>query len=132
MKTKLQRRSFLMQLKPLSLGKLQDWMVYQTFVDILRGPLLACFNHSYKNDRLSDTQQEVLISFLLKQDTSGKYKDPVCHDFCRSWLPCLFGRCSAVVVTGLLSATDPFFVFCLFCLISCTCVFCVCLMGFLI
>ena len=22
--------------------------VYQTFYDILRGPLLACFNHSYK------------------------------------------------------------------------------------
>jgi hypothetical protein len=73
-----------MQLKLLSPGKLQ---VYQTFFDILRGPLLACFNHSYKNGRLSDTQQEVLISFLLKQDTSGKYKDPVCHDFHRSWLP---------------------------------------------
>ncbi|XP_052362341.1 uncharacterized protein LOC118371498 [Oncorhynchus keta] len=31
-----------------------------------------------------------------------------CHDFRRSWLPCLFGRCSAVVVTGLLAATIPF------------------------
>ena len=33
-----------------------------------------------------------------------------CHDFRRSWLPCLFGRCSAVIVTVLLAATDPFFV----------------------
>jgi hypothetical protein len=52
------------------------FQVYQTFFDILRGPLLACFNHSYVNGRLSDTQQG-LISLLLKQDTSGKYKDPV-------------------------------------------------------
>ena len=66
-----------MQLKPLRPGKLQDWMaveVNQTFVDIFRRPLLACFNHSYINCRLSDTHQECLISLLLKQDTSGKYK----------------------------------------------------------
>ena len=61
-----------MQLKPLRLGKLQCWMAY-----ILRGPLLAYFNHSYINGRLSDTQQEGLISLLLKQDPSGMYKDPV-------------------------------------------------------
>ena len=32
------------------------------------------------------------------------------HDFRRLWLPCLFGRCSAVVVTVLIAATDPFFI----------------------
>jgi hypothetical protein len=51
--------------------------VYKTFFGILKGPLLACFNHSYINGRLSDTQQEGLISLLLKQDPSGTYKDPV-------------------------------------------------------
>ena len=51
--------------------------VYQTFFDLLRGPLLACFNHSYINGRFSDMQQEGLISYLLKQDPSGIYKDPV-------------------------------------------------------
>ena len=45
-----------------------------------------------------------------------------CHDFRRSWLPCLFRRCSAVVVTVLLAATIPFSFVCLFCLISFTCV----------
>ena len=45
--------------------------VYKTFFGILNGPLLACFNHSYINGRLSDTQQEGLISLLLKQDPSG-------------------------------------------------------------
>ena len=39
--------------------------VYQTFFDILRGPLLPCFNHSYINGSLSNTQQG-LISLLLK------------------------------------------------------------------
>ena len=69
-----------MQLKPLSLGKLQGLMaveVYQTFFDVLRGPFIACFDQSYVNGRLSDTKQEGLISLLLKQDTSAKYKDPV-------------------------------------------------------
>ena len=51
--------------------------IYQTFFDILRGPLLACFNHSYINGILLDTQQEGLISLLLKQDPSGIYKDTV-------------------------------------------------------
>jgi hypothetical protein len=51
--------------------------VYNTFFDLLKGPLLACFNHSYINGRLSDTQQEGLISLLLKQGPSGLYKDPV-------------------------------------------------------
>ena len=37
-----------------------------------------------------------------------------CHDSYRRWLPFLFRWCSAVVVTGLLAATDPFFpLFCL-------------------
>ena len=47
------------------------------FFDILRGPLLACFNHSDINGRLSDTQQEGLISLLMKQEPSGIHKDPV-------------------------------------------------------
>jgi hypothetical protein len=50
--------------------------VCQTFFDVLRGSLLAYLNHSYKNGRLSNTQQEGLISLLLKQDPGGKYKDP--------------------------------------------------------
>ena len=49
---------------------------YQTF-DVLKDPLLACFNYSYTNGRLSGTQQVGLISLLLKQDPGGKYKDPV-------------------------------------------------------
>lgn len=59
-----------MQLKHLSLAKTVE--VYHTFFYVQRGPLLACFNHCYKNVRLSDTQQG-LISLLLKQDPSGKY-----------------------------------------------------------
>ena len=67
-----------MQLKPLRLGKLQGWMAYQLrytkpFFDILKGLLLSCSNHSYVNGRLSNTQQEGLISLLLKQDPSGVY-----------------------------------------------------------
>jgi hypothetical protein len=42
-----------MQLKPLSLGKVQDWMAYQ-------------WRYTKPYD-----------SLLLKQDTIGKYKDPV-------------------------------------------------------
>jgi hypothetical protein len=34
----------------------------KTFFDFLRGPVIACFNHSYVNGRLSDTKQEGLIS----------------------------------------------------------------------
>ena len=80
-----------MQLKPLRLGKLLDGIpveVYQTFFDILRGPLMACFNHSYINRRLLDTQQEGLISLLLKQDQSAIYKDPV--HFNTEMLPKIF------------------------------------------
>nr|QCF47508.1 putative RNA-dependent DNA polymerase [Erythrocytic necrosis virus] len=50
---------------------------YQVFFDILKAPLLDCFNYSYRNGSLSGTQQEGLISLLLKQDPDGKYKDPV-------------------------------------------------------
>ena len=51
--------------------------VYQVFFEILKAPLLDCFNYSYRNGSLSGTQQEGLISLLLKQDPDGKYKDPV-------------------------------------------------------
>ena len=34
-----------------------------------------------------------------------------CHDFRRIWCLSLFGRCSAVVVTGFLAATDFLFLF---------------------
>ena len=37
------------------------------------------------------------------------FQERPCHDSRRSWLPRLFGWRSAVVVTGLLAATDPFF-----------------------
>ena len=43
-----------------------------------------------------------------------------CHDSYRRWLSFLFGWRSAVVVTGLLAATDPFSPFCL--LVSPVCV----------
>ena len=35
--------------------------VYQTCLDVLKEPLLACFNYSYTNGRLSGTQQGGLI-----------------------------------------------------------------------
>ena len=41
----------------------------------------------------------------------------MCHNFCRSRFLSLFGRCSAVDVTGLLAIADPFFMFHLFCLV---------------
>ena len=44
-----------------------------------------------------------------------------CHDFHRRWLLSLFGRCSAVVVAGLLAATNPFFLFVCVCFVY-TCV----------
>ena len=50
--------------------------VYQAFLDILKAPLFDCFNY-YRNGSLSGTQQEGLISLLLKQDPHGKYKDTV-------------------------------------------------------
>ena len=94
-----------MQLKPLSSGKLQDWMSYlwrytKRFLDILRGPLLACFNHSYINGRLLDTQQEGLISLLLKQDPSGKYKDPV---HLKNWWPLTLRCCDAKILAKCLA-----------------------------
>ena len=66
--------------------------VFQSFYDILRGSLLTCFNHSYVNGRLSDTQQEGLISLLLKYDTSGKCKDPVHY---KNWRPLTLQYCDA-------------------------------------
>ena len=44
-----------------------------------------------------------------------------CHKYYRRWLPFLFGWRSAVVVAGLLAATDPLF---------CVRVVCVCISGF--
>ena len=69
-----------MQLKPLGQGEIQGWMAYQRrymnpFFKLLKDPLLAWFNHRYKNAKLSGTQQEGLISLLLKQDRDGKYKE---------------------------------------------------------
>jgi hypothetical protein len=40
-----------------------------------------------------------------------------CHNFFRSWFLSLFGRCSAVDVTGLLAIIDLFVMFHLFCLV---------------
>ena len=63
-----------MQLKS---RKFQGWMAYEKkyinpSFDVLRGLLLACFNQSYKNGRLSDTQQEGLISLLLKIQSTNQ------------------------------------------------------------
>ena len=85
---KFQRRNLLIQLKPFKSGKTPGLdgipvEVYQTFfiytqrTVILAMLLLLCFNHFYVNGRLSDTQQDGLISLLLKQNTSGITKDPV-------------------------------------------------------
>ena len=41
----------------------------------------------------------------------------LCHDFGRSRCLSLFGRCSAVNVTGLLAIAYPFFIFHIFCLV---------------
>ena len=94
-----------MQLKYLSLGKLQGWMAYhykctKLFFYILRESLLACFNHAYINGRLSDTQQEGLISLLLKQDPSGKYKDPV---HLKHWRPLTLQCCDAKILAKCLA-----------------------------
>ena len=72
-----------MQLKPLSQGKLQGWMAYQLrYINFYL--MYSNFNHSYKNCKLSGSQQEGLISLLLKQDPVGKYKDPI---HLKNWRP---------------------------------------------
>lgn len=58
--------------------------VYQVFFDILKAPLLDCFNYCYRNGSMSGTRQEGLISLLLKQDSDGKYKDAV---YLKNWRP---------------------------------------------
>ena len=66
--------------------------VYKVFFNILKAPLLDCFNYSYRNGSLSGTQQEGLISLLLKQDPDGKYKDPV---YLKNWRPLTLQCCDA-------------------------------------
>jgi hypothetical protein len=78
-KVKLQRNNF-EAIKSFQSGKTPGLdgipaEVYQVFFDILKAPLLGCFNYSYRNGSLSGIQQEGLISLLLKQDPDGKYKD---------------------------------------------------------
>ena len=55
--------------------------VYHFFFFLPRGPLLHVLNR-----RLSDTQQECLISLLLKQDSGGIYiyNDPLHF---KNWRP---------------------------------------------
>ena len=88
-KAKLQRNNVLRQLNPFSLEK------PQAFFDILKAPLLDCFNYSYRNGSLSGTQQEGLISLLLKQDPDGKYKDPV---YLKNWRPLALKCCNANIL----------------------------------
>lgn len=51
--------------------------VYQKFFDLVKKPLLSCFNFTYDVGYLSNSQKEGLISLLLKQQSNGQYKDPV-------------------------------------------------------
>ncbi|WP_092403659.1 hypothetical protein [Candidatus Ichthyocystis sparus] len=50
---------------------------YKIFFEYAKDPILASFNYSFEVGRLSGTQQEGLISLLLKQEATGQYKDPV-------------------------------------------------------
>lgn len=49
--------------------------IYQKFFDLIKGPLLSCYNFSCGAGHLPDSQKEGLISLLLKQEPSGQYKD---------------------------------------------------------
>ena len=77
-KAKLQRNNF-EAIKSFQSGKIpgHTGRGISSFFHILKAPLLDCFNYSYKNGSLSGTQQEGLISLLLKQDPDDKYKEPV-------------------------------------------------------
>jgi hypothetical protein len=57
--------------------------------------LLDCFNYYYGNGSLSGTQQEGLISLLLKQDPDGKYKDPA---YLKNWRPLTLQCCDAKIL----------------------------------
>lgn len=57
---------------------------YQTFYESVKTPLLNTFNWSYSKKQLTETQQEGLISLLLKQDSGGRYKDPTTL---KNWRP---------------------------------------------
>ena len=50
--------------------------VYKELFDVFKGPMLQCFNYSFANGCLSDTQRQGLISLLLKKDNKGVDKDP--------------------------------------------------------
>ena len=46
--------------------------VYQTFVYILSGGLLACFNHSYVNGRLIGDNRRQVLETIEHYEKSGK------------------------------------------------------------
>ncbi|KAJ8289842.1 hypothetical protein GJAV_G00005950 [Gymnothorax javanicus] len=69
--------------------------VYQIFYEEIKAPLLSCFNYSFKDGSLSDTQKIGLISLLLKQDPQGQYKDPA---YLKNWRPLTLQCCDAKIL----------------------------------
>lgn len=57
---------------------------YQTSYESIKILLLNTFNWSYSAKKLSETQQQRLISLLLKHDPNGQYQDPT---ILQNWRP---------------------------------------------
>lgn len=58
--------------------------IYQSFYEQIKDLQHTSLNCSYKQDILTDTQRQSVITLLLKQDDSGQYKDPV---YLQNWRP---------------------------------------------
>ena len=57
---------------------------YKAFYPKIKIHMLDCFSYAYSEGKLSGTQQEGLISLLLKQESNGQYKDPTTL---KNWRP---------------------------------------------
>jgi len=69
---------------------------YKIFFHCLKQPLLASFNYSFRVGHLSDSQKIGLITLLLKQDSTGKDKDP---SFITNWRPITLLNCDTRILS---------------------------------
>lgn len=69
--------------------------IYQSFYEQIKNPLLTCLNYAYDKGNLSGTQQESIITLLLKQEPNGQYKDPV---QLKNWRPLTLQCCDAKIL----------------------------------
>jgi len=73
---------------------------YRVFFQSLKQPLLASFNHSFQVGCLSDTQKTGLITLLLKQDSTGKDKEP---SHIKNWRPVTLLNCDNRILSKCLA-----------------------------